>query len=203
MRALLITDCLQHDFVGPVDRFEGLPNALHEGHDESRRLLGLRVDWMPKAFTGDGRLGLTIVPGRRDYERSLEADLDSLCESGIQAVLCLLSHDEFERYGVVGLLDRYRNEGMDVLHLPTIDRTPPSDDSLDQAMTWISGHVAAGRSVLVHCVGGLGRAGTVAGCWPRQHGLSGDEAIRVVREFRSPRAIETFQQEQAIHLCRG
>ena len=40
MRSILITDCLQHDFVGPVERFEGLPNALHVGHDESLRLLG-------------------------------------------------------------------------------------------------------------------------------------------------------------------
>lgn len=38
--SILITDCLQHDFVGPIDRFAGLPNALHVGHDESLRLLG-------------------------------------------------------------------------------------------------------------------------------------------------------------------
>jgi protein-tyrosine phosphatase len=148
-------------------------------------------------------LGLTIVPGRRDYERSLEADLAALRESGIQAVLCLLSHDEFERYGVAGLLDRYRDEGMDVLHLPTIDRTPPSDAALDKAMGWLSEHLSAGRNVLVHCVGGLGRAGTVAGCWLRKQGLSGNEAIQVVRDFRSPRAIETVQQEQAIHSREG
>lgn len=163
----------------------------------------LRVDWMPKAFTGNGRLGLTIVPGRRDYERSLDADLKTLRDSGVQAVLCLLSQDEFERYGVVGLLDRYRAEGMDVLHLPTIDRTPPSDAALDQAMGWISERIAAEQSILVHCVGGLGRAGTVAGCWLRKQGLSGDEAIRLVREFRSPRAIETLQQEQAIQIRHG
>ncbi len=38
--SILITDCLQNDFAGPVGRFEGLPNALHVGHDESLRLLG-------------------------------------------------------------------------------------------------------------------------------------------------------------------
>ncbi|MBI3898139.1 MAG: cysteine hydrolase [Gammaproteobacteria bacterium] len=39
-RSILITDCLQNDFVGPIGRFDGLPNALHVGHDESLRLLG-------------------------------------------------------------------------------------------------------------------------------------------------------------------
>lgn len=40
MRSILITDCLQHDFVGPIGRFENMPNGLHVGHEESRRLLG-------------------------------------------------------------------------------------------------------------------------------------------------------------------
>lgn len=39
-RAILISDCLQHDFVGAVGRFDALPNALHVGHDEALRLLG-------------------------------------------------------------------------------------------------------------------------------------------------------------------
>jgi nicotinamidase-related amidase len=39
MQSLLITDCLQKDFVGPIAKFDGVPNALHVGHDESLRLL--------------------------------------------------------------------------------------------------------------------------------------------------------------------
>jgi protein-tyrosine phosphatase len=158
----------------------------------------LRVDWMPERFTSPGRLGLTIVPGRRDYERSLDADIRSLQRDGIQAVLCLLAHDEFERYGVVGLLDRYRDAGMAVLHLPTIDRTPPSDSAIHEAMAWIESQLEDGHRVLVHCVGGLGRAGTIAACWLRQKGLDGDTAIKLVRDFRSPRAIETIQQEESV-----
>lgn len=40
MRAMLITQCLQNDFVKPIGRLEPLPNLLHVGHDEARRLLG-------------------------------------------------------------------------------------------------------------------------------------------------------------------
>ena len=28
MQSLLITDCLQNDFVGPIGKFDDLPNAL-------------------------------------------------------------------------------------------------------------------------------------------------------------------------------
>ncbi|MEO8001612.1 MAG: isochorismatase family protein [Arenimonas sp.] len=158
----------------------------------------LRVDWMPEKFTAPGRVGLTIVPGRRDYERSLEADIRTLKREGINAIICLLANDEFEKYGVPQLLEQYRANGMDVLHLPTIDRTPPSDDALAAAMSWINEGLSNGRRVLIHCVGGLGRAGTVAGCWLRQQGLEGDAAIATVREFRSVRAIETKEQETVV-----
>lgn len=38
--ALLLTQCIQEDFVGPIGPHEPLPNALHIGHAESLRLLG-------------------------------------------------------------------------------------------------------------------------------------------------------------------
>ncbi|MEN9800119.1 MAG: hypothetical protein RL653_3816 [Pseudomonadota bacterium] len=37
---VLITQCLQADFVGPVARHQPLPNALHVGAEEAARLLG-------------------------------------------------------------------------------------------------------------------------------------------------------------------
>ncbi|HVT38678.1 MAG TPA: ADP-ribosylglycohydrolase family protein [Gemmatimonadaceae bacterium] len=44
-------------------------------------------------------------------------------------------------------------------------------------------HAAArGRTVYVHCVGGIGRTGTVAGCWLVRHGCSGTEALAIIAE---------------------
>ncbi|BFM07094.1 isochorismatase family protein [Halioxenophilus aromaticivorans] len=40
MTSLLITQCLQNDFVKPLKPGEPLPNMLHVGHEESRRLIG-------------------------------------------------------------------------------------------------------------------------------------------------------------------
>ncbi len=40
MTNLLITQCLQNDFVKPIKPGDPLPNMLHVGHDESRRLIG-------------------------------------------------------------------------------------------------------------------------------------------------------------------
>jgi len=37
---VLITQCLQNDFVKPLTPYTPLPNLLHVGHDEARRLMG-------------------------------------------------------------------------------------------------------------------------------------------------------------------
>lgn len=40
MRSLLITQCLQNDFLAPLEKSQPLPNPLHVGWSESLRLLG-------------------------------------------------------------------------------------------------------------------------------------------------------------------
>ena len=47
--AVLITQCLQHDFVAPVGRYDALPNLLHIGFEEARRLMGENPDEGPVA----------------------------------------------------------------------------------------------------------------------------------------------------------
>ena len=55
----------------------------------------------------------------------------------------------------------------------------------------------AGHRVLVHCRGGLGRAGTVAARLLVELGVPAVEAIRRVRAAR-PGAIETIEQQQYV-----
>ncbi|WP_156502313.1 cysteine hydrolase family protein, partial [Oleiphilus sp. HI0067] len=47
MSAVLITQCLQNDFVKPLASGEPLPNQLHVGHEESKRLIGEDIDTGP------------------------------------------------------------------------------------------------------------------------------------------------------------
>ena len=54
-----------------------------------------------------------------------------------------------------------------------------------------------GRRVLVHCRGGLGRAGTVSARMLVELGMAPAEAVLTVRQAR-PGAIETLQQERHV-----
>src|SRR5437868_1979361 len=51
--AILVTQCLQNDFVQLLDKYDPLPNLLHVGYDESRRLLGERADEGPVSAVVD------------------------------------------------------------------------------------------------------------------------------------------------------
>ena len=65
-------------------------------------------------------------------------------------------------------------------------------------LLWMEGQLRESKRVLIHCVGGLGRAGTVAACLVKSRGIDGQQAIDLVREVRSRRAIETAEQERFV-----
>lgn len=49
----------------------------------------------------------------------------------------------------------------------------------------IDRHLQHGCNVYVHCWGGIGRTGTVVGCWLRRHGYAGsDEVIDLLQALR-------------------
>ena len=44
----------------------------------------LRVDWLDEQWTSPGKIGLTLLPGRRDYGRDLDEDLKVIASEGIR-----------------------------------------------------------------------------------------------------------------------
>jgi ADP-ribosylglycohydrolase len=128
-----------------------------------------------------GRVSITMAPGKRcagayagvQWERDVAADLDHLVENDhITMLVCLLEDDEMRRIGVPHLLDEARKR-VRVLHVPIRDGgLPPDEGVVVDLVEAIHAAATAGENVVIHCRGGLGRAGTVAGCYLRRRGLS-------------------------------
>lgn len=165
----------------------------------------LRVDEVSCAPFADGVLGLTFCPGKQasslfgePWERDLDLDLDRVRDWGAQVALTLIEAHEFELLKVPKLGEGFTSRGIEWHHLPIVDTQAPDARFL---LLWKgSGRRAleclrANGKVLVHCRGGLGRAGTVASALLMELGLDTQAAIARVRRAR-PGAIETQVQEQ-------
>jgi ADP-ribosyl-[dinitrogen reductase] hydrolase len=152
-----------------------------------------------------GRLGLTHCPGRKlrmgglRWDRNLEIDLDAIRDWGASALLTLNEEHELSMLGVstLGELARAR---FDWIWLPIPDGDVP-DAEFDRRWTVegarLRDRLVAGEGIVVHCLAGLGRSGTIAARLLIEFGMSPPEAIRRVREVRIG-AIETAWQERYV-----
>lgn len=77
-----------------------------------------------------------------------------------------------------GPVAAYRRAGIEQLHIPTPDYTPPARADLDLALAFMREHTGRGRSVYVHCKAGRGRSATVALCWlMAERGMDPESAL--------------------------
>jgi ADP-ribosyl-[dinitrogen reductase] hydrolase len=154
-----------------------------------------------------GAIGVTFCPGKQGdsvfgapWARDLTVDLDAIESWGASAVVTLVEGHELVSLGVSDLGQRVRERGMDWFHLPIVDLTAPGpgfEEPWPAVATTLRQRVTGGGRALVHCRGGLGRAGTVAACLLVEFGIAAPEAIQRVRTAR-PNAIETTAQERYV-----
>ena len=166
----------------------------------------IRVDWIPTALW-PGQLGLTFAPGKKGesllqpgvtHNRSVEADMQELARQGATVVAPLIEDFEFEMLGMAGYHDFAGQSGISVSACPIVDGQVPSDRArFGELIDELTDALLDGQNVVVHCRGGLGRAGLTAACLLVQAGMQPDDAIALVRKTRRG-AIENARQEQFI-----
>src|SRR5688572_27935699 len=140
-------------------------------------------------------IALSPLPGKVD----LEADLNTIVANNITNVVTLVSAEELNHYKVPSLLQRYEDLSLDVMHSPIPDYGLPEAEQMKAILTWIHKKIKAKENVLIHCVGGLGRSGTVMAVYAKAYlGKSGEEAIQYVRSVRGEAAIETESQQDFV-----
>jgi protein-tyrosine phosphatase len=163
------------------------------------------------AAPGGGVVGLTLCPGKRQahaasgaWARDLELDLRAIQAWGAGVLVTLVTQAELVELGVEGLGAEAQALGLKWLHLPLEDATAPTA-AWERDWTCARGEVMAeldrGGRMLVHCKGGLGRAGTVAALILVERGMAARAAIFAVRHVR-PGAIETAAQLRYVHSVR-
>jgi len=150
-------------------------------------------------------------PGDRDIAL-VPAKISRHLDAGITAFFDLTQVGELRDYAGV-LADLAAQRGITAFHrrLPIRDVSVPHTsavmvgilDALDTA-------IADGHTIYLHCWGGIGRTGTVVGCWLVRHGMTGNEALAtischwqgVAKRVYHPRSPETNEQHAYVRAWR-
>jgi protein-tyrosine phosphatase len=163
----------------------------------------LRVDWIAPA-DWPGRLGLTIAPGKKGesqgrnkamHDRDLPTDFAALKAAGVDLLVNLMEGPECVRYGMADYDAEAELSGLAIRRFPIVDVNVPEDpQAFAELVKELYAELTTGKTIVVHCLGGLGRSGTLAACLLIRDGLNAEDAIVLTRRCR-PNAIEGNQDE--------
>ena len=163
----------------------------------------LMVNWI--SIEGDnGRIGLTLCPGKYQpvswtggWDRQLSIDVATLVKLKSDRIVGLITDEDMELLRVTELPQEITERGMLWDHLPLEDTTVPTRAWLEAAKPVFRSlltSIPEGENVVVHCMGGLSRAGTFVSIYLWLRGSSMADSIARVRKERSPNAINHWQK---------
>lgn len=136
---------------------------------------------------------------RRGVATAIEARerLRQLMDAGIDCFIDLTMPDELEAY------ESELPEGVQYLRRPILDHSIPAERKhMVEILRQLERALRAGRRVYVHCHAGIGRTGTVAGCFLIGRGATAEQALEVLNKLWKhcerardwPRVPETDEQ---------
>lgn len=100
-------------------------------------------------------------------ESTARRKLTALLDAGIRSFVDLTqTHDNLVPYDtLVRTLARERGHDVAYRRMAIRDLDVPTPEHMEAVLAHIDAEITDGRAVYVHCWGGIGRTGTVVGCW--------------------------------------
>ncbi len=143
--------------------------------------------WVTAIPLAAGRLLAGEYPGAKDPAAATRK-LGRTLDAGVTTFLDLTEEGEYHlRPYAAEVIALGAARGLNVTHQrhPIPDLGAPTPQAMTATLDALDAALAAGHTVYVHCYGGIGRTGTVVGCWLVRHGLSGAAALEYIAAQRA------------------
>jgi protein-tyrosine phosphatase len=131
-----------------------------------------------------GKLLAGEYPATR-YQNETNRKLYDLLSVGVSSIVDLTSKNDAVPYHpqLVELMEQL-NIKVVYRQFSILDVDIPTVEFMKSILDWIDAELARGHMTYVHCVGGIGRTGTVVGCFLARHGMSGPQALERLSYLR-------------------
>ncbi len=131
-----------------------------------------------------GRLLAGPYPGAAAHDRAMER-LRAVLATGVTFFLDLTEAGELRDYRLdAQTLAAAEARRVQHRRMPIQDMDVPTRAHMADTLDTLDNALAEGHVVYVHCLGGIGRTGTVIGCWLARHGMDGSAALAALVQLR-------------------
>lgn len=159
-----------------------------------------------------------VVPGKflagaypSDTDPSAASDkMRALLNAGIRYFINLTSIQEMNIHG--DQLAAYQDLAAELAaghhkinyrRMPITDLDVTTPAQMSKILDVIDGAVLSGIPIYIHCLGGIGRTGTVVGCWLARHGIAnGEAALDLIRRLRRKDSMANRPSPETARQCR-
>ena len=105
--------------------------------------------------------------------------LDALMAIGVDVVINLMEPDEKNSQGksFFDYFEYLKQFEIKTYRMPIVDLSVPTVEEMHQIIRLIDLNLKVGKTVYFHCWGGVGRTGTVLGCFLKQFGYASNKNV--------------------------
>ena len=150
------------------------------------------IYWIREENLGDCKLGTMARPRGNDW---LEDEIKWMKIKGVDILVSLLETIESNDLGLENEELFCENKGIEFINFPIRDvQTPKNESDFCDLVNQLTNRIKAGKSVVIHCRMGIGRASILAAAILMKFEFNSTDVFDIISKYRKLKVPDTDEQ---------